>query len=127
MRARAEAAAVCAAAAVLFAVASAFDAFERLAGLVLTRAEWHLDEVVVALVLLPSALALLRLRRAKTLRRSLAESRRADERYRAFVTNSSEAIWRFETGEAVPVSAPVISSAREKPYMRAIASLHSAR
>jgi PAS domain S-box-containing protein len=33
--------------------------------------------------------------------------RESDERYRAFMTNSSEAIWRFELDEPIPIDLPV--------------------
>ena len=33
--------------------------------------------------------------------------RESDERYRAFMTNSSEAIWRFELDEPIPVDLPI--------------------
>jgi PAS domain S-box-containing protein len=41
------------------------------------------------------------------LRHSQDRLRRSEELYRAFIENSSEGIWRFETDRAIPVNAPV--------------------
>ncbi len=41
------------------------------------------------------------------LRHGEREQRKSEERYRAFVRNSSEAIWRFELEEPVPTGLPV--------------------
>jgi two-component sensor histidine kinase/CheY-like chemotaxis protein len=44
--------------------------------------------------------------RTAELERTLADLRLSDERYRAFLSNSAEAIWRFEMEEPVPVDLP---------------------
>jgi PAS domain S-box-containing protein len=38
--------------------------------------------------------------------------RRSEERSRAFIENTSEGIWRFETDEPIPISAPVAEQVR---------------
>jgi PAS domain S-box-containing protein len=38
--------------------------------------------------------------------------RRSEERYRAFIENTSEGIWRFETRQPIPINAPVDEQVR---------------
>jgi two-component sensor histidine kinase/PAS domain-containing protein len=44
--------------------------------------------------------------RTAELERTLADLRMSDERYRAFLTNSGEAIWRFELERPAPIDLP---------------------
>lgn len=39
--------------------------------------------------------------------RAIAELRQSEERYRAFVTHSTEGIWRFELAEPLPIDLPI--------------------
>ena len=62
---------------------------------------WWVLVIVVGIAMLPLNHVL------QTLNRAVAQAKESEQRYRAFVANTGEALWRFEFDEPVPMDAPL--------------------